>query len=79
MAGGVLVAVAPTEHTESGAQSWPSRGAAYYGLAVIILATMLNLLDGQVFGCRRGSAHAPGACDGRRAGPDDLRAIAACE
>jgi MFS family permease len=32
------------------AQPWPSRGAAYYGLAVIILATMLNFLDAQVFG-----------------------------
>ncbi len=32
------------------AQPWPARGAAYYGLAVIILATMLNFLDAQVFG-----------------------------
>jgi len=29
---------------------WPSRGAAYYALAVIILATMLNFFDAQVFG-----------------------------
>jgi MFS family permease len=28
---------------------WPSRAAAYYGLAVIILATMLNFFDAQVF------------------------------
>jgi MFS family permease len=50
MAGGVLVAVAPIEEAESGVQGWPSRGAAYYGLAVIIVATMLNFLDAQVFG-----------------------------
>jgi MFS family permease len=31
-------------------QSWPARGAAYYGLTVIILATMLNFFDAQVFG-----------------------------
>src|SRR2546430_10710906 len=31
-------------------QGWPARSAAYYGLAVIILATMLNFLDAQVFG-----------------------------
>jgi MFS family permease len=31
-------------------QPWPTRSAAYYGLAVIILATMLNFLDAQVFG-----------------------------
>lgn len=29
---------------------WPSRTAAYFALAVIILATMLNFLDAQVFG-----------------------------
>jgi len=29
---------------------WPSRPAAYYALAVIILATMLNFFDAQVFG-----------------------------
>jgi hypothetical protein len=34
---------------ESGAKGWPSRAAAYYGLAVIILATMLNFFDAQVF------------------------------
>ncbi len=32
------------------AEPWPSRAAAYYGLAVIILATMLNFFDAQVFG-----------------------------
>lgn len=29
---------------------WPSRRAAYYALTVIILATMLNFFDAQVFG-----------------------------
>jgi len=29
---------------------WPARGAAYYALVVIIVATMLNFLDAQVFG-----------------------------
>src|SRR4030088_1433813 len=32
------------------AQPWPSRGAAYYALAIIILATLLNFFDAQVFG-----------------------------
>jgi MFS family permease len=32
------------------AQPWPSNGAAYYALAVIILATMLNFFDAGVFG-----------------------------
>jgi MFS family permease len=31
-------------------QAWPSRGAAYFALSIIILATMLNFLDAQVFG-----------------------------
>ena len=31
------------------AQGWPARSAAYYGLAVIILATALNFLDAQIF------------------------------
>jgi len=31
-------------------QAWPARGVAYYGLTVIILATMLNFFDMQVFG-----------------------------
>src|SRR5262249_3525920 len=33
-----------------GVQPWPSRAAAYYGLTVIILATMLNFFDLQLFG-----------------------------
>ena len=32
-----------------GAQPWPPRGAAHYALFVIILATLLNFFDGQVF------------------------------
>jgi MFS family permease len=35
---------------KAGRSPWPSRAAAYYGLAVIILATMLNFFDAQVFG-----------------------------
>jgi len=35
---------------QSGRKPWPSRQAAYYALAVIILATMLNFFDAQVFG-----------------------------
>jgi MFS family permease len=31
-------------------QPWPTRGAAYYALTIIILATMLNFFDAQVFG-----------------------------
>jgi MFS family permease len=31
-------------------QAWPSRASAYFALTVIILATMLNFLDAQVFG-----------------------------
>jgi len=31
------------------AQAWPARGAAYYGLFVIILATALNFLDLTIF------------------------------
>jgi MFS family permease len=33
-----------------GNQPWPSRPAAYYGLAVVILATILNFFDAGVFG-----------------------------
>src|SRR5277367_3851097 len=33
-----------------GSQPWPSNRAAYYGLTVIILATMLNFFDAGVFG-----------------------------
>jgi MFS family permease len=43
-------AISPVTNPESGAKGWPSRAAAYYGLAVIILATMLNFFDAQVFG-----------------------------
>lgn len=50
MTGGVPGAVAPLVNAGAGAQPWPSRGAAYYALLVIILATMLNFLDAQVFG-----------------------------
>src|SRR5215475_11728465 len=34
---------------EAQAQGWPARSAAWYGLAVIILATALNFLDAQIF------------------------------
>jgi MFS family permease len=50
VAGGVSGAVTPTVDAGPGVQSWPARGAAYYALLVIILATMLNFLDAQVFG-----------------------------
>jgi MFS family permease len=43
-------AEAPVADAVPSAQPWPARGAAVYGLAVIILATMLNFLDAQVFG-----------------------------
>jgi MFS family permease len=43
-------AISPVTDPESGVKGWPSRAAAYYGLAVIILATMLNFFDAQVFG-----------------------------
>jgi len=46
--------VGATEERDSAAtgsaEPWPSRGTAYYGLTVIILATMLNFFDAQVFG-----------------------------
>jgi MFS family permease len=50
MEGVVSTARAPAVSEESVAQPWPARGTAYYGLAVIILATMLNFFDAQVFG-----------------------------
>jgi MFS family permease len=31
------------------AQTWPTRGVAYYGLTVIIFATALNFMDAQIF------------------------------
>src|ERR1700722_20747072 len=37
------------DDTRAKAQAWPSRGAAYYGLTVIILATALNFMDAQIF------------------------------
>jgi MFS family permease len=48
--GGVAKAVASVADAAPAVQPWPARGAAVYGLAVIILATMLNFLDAQVFG-----------------------------
>jgi MFS family permease len=43
--------VIPTASNEARvSQPWPSRPAAYYALAVIILATMLNFFDAGVFG-----------------------------
>src|ERR1700691_5953617 len=53
MAGGVTTAggaVAQAGSSGVQAQGWPSRAAAYTGLAVIILATALNFFDAQVFG-----------------------------
>lgn len=45
----VLEANTPVVSLAPAVQPWPARGAAYYGLAVIILATMLNFFDAQVF------------------------------
>ncbi|HEY3808410.1 MAG TPA: MFS transporter [Steroidobacteraceae bacterium] len=42
-----IASVAEMEPANAG---WPARGAAYYALSIIILATMLNFLDAQVFG-----------------------------
>src|ERR1700722_13834199 len=42
-------AVAQAAHPSAAAQPWPARGAAYYGLTVIILATALNFMDAQIF------------------------------
>ena len=42
-------AIAPVVDAGRQAQGWPARSAAYYGLFVIILATMLNFMDAQVF------------------------------
>jgi MFS family permease len=44
-------AAAQAAHPSAGAsaQAWPAPGAAYYGLAVIILATALNFMDAQIF------------------------------
>jgi MFS family permease len=48
--GGVAEAAASAADVTPVVQPWPTRNAAHYGLAVIILATMLNFLDAQVFG-----------------------------
>jgi MFS family permease len=45
-----MSATVPVVEAQSGREPWPSRQAAYYALAVIILATMLNFFDAQVFG-----------------------------
>jgi MFS family permease len=50
VAGGDSAVATPGAGAESIVQAWPARGAAYYALLVIILATMLNFLDAQVFG-----------------------------
>ena len=50
MAGGVSEVVAPAAGAGPSAQPWPARGAAYYALLIVILATLLNFLDAQVFG-----------------------------
>lgn len=42
--------VTRTVNPTPAAQPWPARGVAFYGLTVIILATMLNFFDAQVFG-----------------------------
>jgi MFS family permease len=44
---GVIVSAS---HAVPGLRPWPSNRAAYYALAVIILATMLNFFDAGVFG-----------------------------
>src|ERR1700680_2454094 len=41
--------VATAAAASPGVQPWPTRGAAYYALFVIILATMLNFFDAQAF------------------------------
>ena len=50
MAGGTPGAPASAAEDTSDTRGWPTRGAAYCALFVIILATMLNFLDAQVFG-----------------------------
>src|ERR1700685_3563177 len=45
-----MSATVPALEPQPARQPWPSSPAAYYGLAVIILATMLNFFDAQVFG-----------------------------
>ncbi len=50
MAAAIPGAVTAGADAGPGVRPWPSRRAAYYALLVIILATMLNFLDAQVFG-----------------------------
>jgi MFS family permease len=50
VAGGVSEVVAPAASAGPSVQPWPARGAAYYALLIVILATLLNFLDAQVFG-----------------------------
>jgi MFS family permease len=45
-----MSATQPAVDTHPRSQPWPSSSAAYYALSVIILATMLNFFDSQVFG-----------------------------
>ena len=42
-------AMKSTTHSAAPVTGWPSRPAAYYGLGVIVFATMLNFFDGTVF------------------------------
>src|SRR6202035_5551133 len=44
-----MSATVPVVEAQPGRKPWPSRQAAYYALAVIILATMLNFFDAGVF------------------------------
>ena len=50
MEGGIAQSAAPLTGATPAEHQWPSRRAAYYGLAVIIIATMMNFFDAQVFG-----------------------------
>jgi MFS family permease len=45
-----MSAITPVVEPQPARKPWPSRRAAYYALAVIILATLLNFFDAQVFG-----------------------------
>ena len=49
MAGGISEPASTAAPLGRELQAWPSRAAAYYGLTVIILATMLNFFDAGVF------------------------------
>src|SRR5450755_2259497 len=49
MAAAVPELIVPASAAAPASQPWPSRPAAYYALAVIILATMLNFFDAGVF------------------------------